>query len=351
MMNLAETINKLRKQKGLTQKEVARALNISPTAVNKWEKGTTSPDIDNLLPLSRLLNVSVDDLLKDGSMCTSEQLRTYVLEVFHLIEQDSFLQAFNLATSYLDDYPNDLALQTNLLSMLLTSHYGRQSVEQHEVAKSMHSLVTNNFNEIDYSLIEVLMKYYLSIEDYSRAEEILELLPKQSPLYSSLKADFHRSIGDYPTAYKTYEEILYGSQLMINNILISLKLMAENEGNENMAAYYVKKRIEMLDAFEIGKFAQLGALLDDPNTDLMNYQNIKELLHSIPTLDSFVRSKLYSHMTFNIEENHFLYQQIYQDFLADLTDEEQKFDLSDEEREKLIQFIELELNKLSSENN
>ena len=62
-LKIGKRIQDLRKQKGLTQEQVAAALNISAAAVSKWETDTTYPDITILNPLARLLGVSVDVLL------------------------------------------------------------------------------------------------------------------------------------------------------------------------------------------------------------------------------------------------------------------------------------------------
>ena len=54
-MKINEIIRKQRLTKGLTQEQVANYLGVSAPAVNKWEKGTSYPDITLLPPLARLL--------------------------------------------------------------------------------------------------------------------------------------------------------------------------------------------------------------------------------------------------------------------------------------------------------
>ena len=56
-------VAKLRKEKGFTQKELAKRLSISDKAVSKWETGVSLPDISLLIPLGDLLGVSVTELL------------------------------------------------------------------------------------------------------------------------------------------------------------------------------------------------------------------------------------------------------------------------------------------------
>ncbi len=53
----------LRKEKGLTQSEVAERLHVSPQAVSKWENGDSMPDISLLPEIAKLLGTSIDSLL------------------------------------------------------------------------------------------------------------------------------------------------------------------------------------------------------------------------------------------------------------------------------------------------
>lgn len=54
---------RLRKAKGLTQEDIASRVTISPQAVSKWENDISSPDIQTLVSLSEILDVSLDELL------------------------------------------------------------------------------------------------------------------------------------------------------------------------------------------------------------------------------------------------------------------------------------------------
>ena len=56
-------ISKLRKEKGMTQQELADKLQITDKAVSKWERGLACPDISVLPQVAEILGVNVDDLL------------------------------------------------------------------------------------------------------------------------------------------------------------------------------------------------------------------------------------------------------------------------------------------------
>ena len=63
---IGANIMKARKAKGLTQMALADGLNVSFQAVSNWERGQTCPDLSNLMELSRLLDISIDELLGNG---------------------------------------------------------------------------------------------------------------------------------------------------------------------------------------------------------------------------------------------------------------------------------------------
>ena len=63
-MTIGKRIAHLRKEKGLTQEELASHMGVSPQAVSKWENDQTCPDISALPKLSKLLGVTVDELLE-----------------------------------------------------------------------------------------------------------------------------------------------------------------------------------------------------------------------------------------------------------------------------------------------
>ncbi len=61
--NLAEKIAKLRKEKGLTQSQLAEVINVSNKTISRWETGEGYPEITLLMPLSKALGVTTDYLL------------------------------------------------------------------------------------------------------------------------------------------------------------------------------------------------------------------------------------------------------------------------------------------------
>ena len=64
-MTVGQKIAKLRKERNLTQEQFADMLKVSRQSVSKWELDSTYPDTEKLIRISRILNCSLDYLLKD----------------------------------------------------------------------------------------------------------------------------------------------------------------------------------------------------------------------------------------------------------------------------------------------
>ena len=72
-LKIGKYIQHLRKNAGMTQKELAEKLNISFQAVSKWENGDTLPDTGILLDLCDVLHTTADKLLNGGSLAVTDR--------------------------------------------------------------------------------------------------------------------------------------------------------------------------------------------------------------------------------------------------------------------------------------
>lgn len=62
-MALSETIYRLRTEHGLSQGDLASELDVSRQSISKWETGSSVPELDKLVAMSRLFGVSLDELV------------------------------------------------------------------------------------------------------------------------------------------------------------------------------------------------------------------------------------------------------------------------------------------------
>jgi len=65
-MKFCEKLAKQRKNNNLSQEQLAEMLSVSRQAVSKWENGSSYPDMDKIISISKILNCTLEDLLDDG---------------------------------------------------------------------------------------------------------------------------------------------------------------------------------------------------------------------------------------------------------------------------------------------
>lgn len=78
-MKFAEKLITLRKGRELTQEQLAEQLNVSRQSISKWESGQVIPEVDKIVELSKLFDVSIDYLLKPSEI-DELSVKTQILE-------------------------------------------------------------------------------------------------------------------------------------------------------------------------------------------------------------------------------------------------------------------------------
>ena len=85
-MEFNNRLYELRKQKGLSQEELANKVNVSRQTVSKWEIGDSTPDMEKLIALSDLFDISLDELMV-GKVPTAAESVTKQSELANVIEE------------------------------------------------------------------------------------------------------------------------------------------------------------------------------------------------------------------------------------------------------------------------
>lgn len=121
-LNLSDNIIRLRREKKLTQEELADFMGVTKASVSKWEKGQSTPDILLLPRLAAFFDVTVDELIGYEAQLSGEQIRRQYAELSKDFASLPFTEvlekARSLAHQYYACYP--LLLQ---LSILYWNHH------------------------------------------------------------------------------------------------------------------------------------------------------------------------------------------------------------------------------------
>ena len=83
-MTIAEKIKQLRKDNSMTQEDLAEKLNVSRQTISKWETSVTLPDADNIVAISKLFNITTDELL-DYRVETVQKKKQFIMDMAVLL--------------------------------------------------------------------------------------------------------------------------------------------------------------------------------------------------------------------------------------------------------------------------
>ncbi|MCL2774454.1 MAG: helix-turn-helix domain-containing protein [Oscillospiraceae bacterium] len=133
-MNIGETIKKLRKQKDMTQEQLAEYLNISPQAISRWEINSTLPDITLVPMLANIFDVSSDTLLGIDIDAKEKRIDAIVKEAQNYSWKIQDDEAEKLLRNALKEYPNSYKLM-NWLAYVLSLNVGNYDVNWNEEVK------------------------------------------------------------------------------------------------------------------------------------------------------------------------------------------------------------------------
>ena len=89
-VKIANKLYDLRKKSGLSQEELADKIGVSRQAVSKWERAEASPDTDNLIMLSKVYGVTLDDIISEEDIieANKEDQKDYSYEEYDYDEDD-----------------------------------------------------------------------------------------------------------------------------------------------------------------------------------------------------------------------------------------------------------------------
>ena len=154
-MELRDKLILLRKEKELSQADLAEILNVSRQAISRWEVGTSVPSMDNLSALSRLYNVSVDSLI--SLMRPDNNAETIVKEQVNNEEKEEA----NIKRSY-SDFLKIVKNRTLFASLALLAFaivivsfivFFQKDIEKKELSETKE-VISLESDELDQGLLE-----------------------------------------------------------------------------------------------------------------------------------------------------------------------------------------------------
>lgn len=309
-MKINETIKKYRKQKSLTQEQIANYLGVTAPAVNKWENGISYPDITLLAPLCRILDINIDTLLSFNEELSDKEINDYILDISKTTEEHGFEEGFSESCGLIKKYPNCDKLTlfiAQIMNAQMTIHNIQDKEKYHPKIKQwLETVAAGKDKDLASMAISSLVSDYITKEDYVKAQELLDQIPNPGYDKKPIQASLYVSQGKMDEAYKTYEEIIFKN---INETVSTLHVIISSLCRENKyddALIYADIAEKVSELFDLGAYSacipQLMLSMTKHEKDSC-LAAIEKMVNGIETRGNFSHSKLYRHMKFKDMSN------------------------------------------------
>ena len=183
-MSIGTTIKRLRRERSITQEQLAEYLGISTGAVSQWECDRTAPDITQLPLLANIFDVSADELLEIDGKKKEEIIQVFLDKYDELSNKGDYISKFNLTKEMYGKYPNDYRVIEKYISELFNDpNYPDEplgeEVHKDELFKLCENVLENcTIQKIRYSAMSILSALYINDGLINKAKEMCEQFPE-----------------------------------------------------------------------------------------------------------------------------------------------------------------------------
>ena len=217
-MNFGETIKKLRKQKDMTQEQLAEYLNISTQAVSKWETNLSLPDITLIPALSNIFDVTSDMLLGIDITAKEKRIQEILDNASEYQKNAHKEKAAEILREGLKEYPNSYKIMRDLLHAVWGfSNYSEKSYETQEERENEVNelrkeviylgekiLAESTDDDCRHSAIQLLCYTYPKIGETEKAVELAKKMPTTCLSHENLLQSIYT--GD--KRYRIYQDCM-----------------------------------------------------------------------------------------------------------------------------------------------
>lgn len=194
LRTVGSTIRELRKNKNLTQEELAEAINVTPQAISKWENNIGLPDISQIIPLATFFGVSTDIILGIAENNRNKEI-TEILNACNdrKLKKDD-INSWLLIQEAIKKYPSNLDLLQESIEYGIALSYKGNYCFNEEYAERIYKETTRQ--------AELIIKYSSNATNILRAHMIMVML--------------HSSFGDAKSAVKHANQFPWRADMTVH---------------------------------------------------------------------------------------------------------------------------------------
>lgn len=169
---ISQTIKRLRKEKNITQEELAKVLNVTYQSVSRWENDLAYPDVELIPLIARYFDVTTDVLFGTDETTVEYKIQEYlklIQEQQKINSDEDFKRFENTLKEAIKSFPKDVFFQWKLCSLYW--RMGIDCAKKHIEALRKHSLfVIENDKSIEGDLRTACIRIMIRVEDEDKLE-------------------------------------------------------------------------------------------------------------------------------------------------------------------------------------
>ncbi len=250
-MSIGTTIKKLRRERDITQEQLAEYLGISASAVSQWECDKSCPDVSQLPILSNIFNVTTDEILSVNVKNNEKRIEGISKEAWNLFNGGKRGESETLLRRALYEFPNSHKLMKQLSMTLYSNAYSCGADKERLLDESLElsEKVMNECTEIEIKseAIRTVVGVYTDRGRLADAEKCAKQLPEITRNY--LLATVYKG----EKLAKLYKNALIQEQL--TDALLYAQLLADLCDDSGCALYTDEEKLKIhqkiLDVYKI----------------------------------------------------------------------------------------------------
>ncbi|MBD5586334.1 helix-turn-helix domain-containing protein [Clostridium botulinum] len=321
-LNIGKCIIHKRKEKGITQEQLANYIGVSKASVSKWESGSSYPDILLLPELATYFNISVDELLGYSPQLTKEDIGKIYSELSHEFAVKPFDEVMEQCNKLIKKYYSCFPFLLSIIQLLLNySSLIKDDSIKKEIFQQCILLsrkIKEESENISYiknaNTMEALAEMTLG-----NSEEVIRLLDNKLDPYRGddvILINAYKMQGETDEANKVNQILLYNNVIntltLLNNYL-SLNMMDSvlfekiySQGIQIIDSFQLKE-IFTNDVFAIHIVAAQGYLIAENKEKAIDA--LERYINTVCSIQfplSFKENEYFTHVGKWLEDNNFI---------------------------------------------
>lgn len=254
-INIARTIVLKRKEKGLTQEDLARYIGVSKASVSKWETGQSYPDITFLPQLAAFFNISIDDLMGYEPQMTKEDIRKLYLRLSADFVEKPFDEVLESCRDITKKYFSCFLLLFQIGALLVNNSMASGDMEKGfavlEEAKGLFIRINAESDDADLCQQSLNMEAFIELTA-GNPQQVIELVEgTNSQMYSpeTLLAPAYQMVGRNQEAKAVLQIGIYQRITSLFSIIPDYLLLCTDRPEQFEETY--RRTMAVMETFDL----------------------------------------------------------------------------------------------------